>query len=70
MMSKTVLTRRQKQILNLILAGKVNKEIAAVLNLEYQTVKNQVSAAYRVLGISTTNELFPILDRVRAEIAE
>lgn len=69
-MSKTVLTRRQKQILSLILAGKVNKEIAAVLNLEYQTVKNQVSAAYRVLGISTTNQLFPILDRVRAEIAD
>lgn len=69
-MSKTVLTRRQKQILNLILAGKVNKEIAAVLNLDYQTVRNQRAAAFKVLGISNSHHLFPIIEQVRAQISE
>lgn len=69
-MSKTALTPRQKQILNLILAGKVNKEIAQELNIGYQAVKNQVAAAYRFFGISSVNQLFPIQDRVRAAISE
>lgn len=70
-MRKTVLTRRQKQILGLVIcAGKGNKEIAAELQLEYSTVRNALAAAYRVLGVSSARQLFPILERVRAEIAE
>jgi len=59
------LNDRQKQILKLILAGKVNKEIAQELQLEYQTVKNQVAAVYIVLGIKCTRQIIPIAEKLR-----
>jgi DNA-binding CsgD family transcriptional regulator len=68
--SKSSLTRRQKQILALILAGKVNKEIAAELRIGYQAVRNQRAAAFKVLGISNSHHLFPIIEQVRAQISE
>jgi DNA-binding NarL/FixJ family response regulator len=41
------LTRRERQILELLLEGRANKEIAARLRVSAQTVKNQLTTLYR-----------------------
>lgn len=47
-----LLTRRQREVLDLIVAGKSNKEISRVLDLREGTVKVHVSALFRTLGVS------------------
>lgn len=46
------LTPRQRQILDLLKAGKVNKEIAKELGIEVGTVKQHVVALFRRLNVS------------------
>jgi DNA-binding CsgD family transcriptional regulator len=45
------LPRRQRQVCDLLLAGKTDREIAEALGLAIQTVKNYATAAYAKLGI-------------------
>lgn len=45
------LTLRQRQVLDLVAAGKSNKEIARILRIAESTVKVHVAAAFRVLGV-------------------
>jgi DNA-binding NarL/FixJ family response regulator len=45
-----VLTQREKQILNYIADGNTNKQIARILNISEQTIKNHVSAILRKLN--------------------
>jgi DNA-binding NarL/FixJ family response regulator len=45
------LTRRQQQIVPLIGQGLTNKEIASVLNLSEQTVKNHIHGIMRCVGV-------------------
>jgi len=44
------LTQREKQILNYIADGNTNKQIARILNISEQTIKNHVSAILRKLN--------------------
>lgn len=53
------LTRRQKQVLDYIVAGKSNREIADELNLAQGTIKLHSIAIYRQLGVS--NRIHAIL---------
>jgi DNA-binding NarL/FixJ family response regulator len=46
------LTRRERQIVALLLEGCTNKSIAARLGVSDQTVKNQLSALYQKAGVS------------------
>lgn len=46
------LTRRQKEVLELLAAGKTNKEICATLKLSGGTVKNHVTAILSTLGVN------------------
>ena len=46
-----VLTARQKEVLNLLAAGKSNKQIAWALGISEGTVKVHVNAAFRALGV-------------------
>jgi ATP/maltotriose-dependent transcriptional regulator MalT len=46
------LTRRQRQVLDLLLNGSSNKEIARSLSLAEGTVKVHVGALFRTLGVS------------------
>lgn len=48
---ETVLTARQKEVLNLLIAGKSNKQIAWALGISEGTVKVHVNAAFRTLGV-------------------
>ncbi len=45
-----VLTQREKQILNYVANGNTNKQIAHILNISEQTIKNHVSAILRKLN--------------------
>jgi DNA-binding NarL/FixJ family response regulator len=46
------LTPRQREVLELIVAGKSNKEIARALNLGEGTVKVHLAALFRNLGVN------------------
>ena len=47
------LSPRQKQVLELLVQGKSNKEIARALQLSEGTVKVHMAALFRVLGVTT-----------------
>jgi len=46
------LTQKQLKLLKLISEGKTNKEIAQILNLDYQTVRNNVHYLRRKLKMN------------------
>jgi two-component system response regulator DesR len=50
------LTRREKQILALVIAGMTNAQIAAQLFLAESTVKSHLSSAFGKLGVSSRHE--------------
>jgi RNA polymerase sigma factor (sigma-70 family) len=51
------LSRREKQIVDALLAGCTNKEIAQQLGVSDQTVKNQLTTLYKKMGVSSRLEL-------------
>jgi len=48
---ETHLTKREKEILNLIASGRTNAEIADTLNVSPQTVKTHIRNLYRKIGV-------------------
>jgi len=50
------LTKRQKQVLELLANGKTNKDIARTLNLSEYTVKIHVTAIFRELNVSNRTQ--------------
>jgi DNA-binding NarL/FixJ family response regulator len=53
----SLLTQRQEQIVNMVLEGLPNREIAEKLDLSAHTVKNHLFRIYEKLGISNRTEL-------------
>lgn len=51
------LTRRQRELAAEILAGRSNKAIAQRFGIKEQTVRNQLSALFRKVGVSSRLEL-------------
>jgi DNA-binding CsgD family transcriptional regulator len=51
------LTSRQKEVYDLIVAGKTNKEIMSELFIEQSTLKSHINQIYRQLNIKNRNEL-------------
>ena len=54
------LTRREQELLPLIAGGLTNKEIASLLNLSQQTVKNHIHRMLRKIGAKDRSQLFEI----------
>ncbi len=54
---------RQEQVLDLVLAGKSNKEIANQIFLSERTVKFHVASLFRVYGTSSRAELIARLKK-------
>jgi len=54
---KTGLTAREKEILNLILEGKSNKEIASALFISPSTVKTHIHNIFKKMSVSSRDEL-------------
>ncbi|MDY7107057.1 MAG: PAS domain-containing protein [Planctomycetota bacterium] len=51
------LTRRQQEVLDCLLGGLSNKEIARMLHISVHTVHNHVKAVHRAFGVSGRGEL-------------
>lgn len=51
------LTTRQKEVYDLIISGKTNKEIISELFIEQSTLKTHVNQIYKKLNIKCRNEL-------------
>jgi DNA-binding NarL/FixJ family response regulator len=64
---ESILTSRERQIVQLLVAGKVNKEIADVLNISVRTVETHRATIMRKLGINSIVEL--VLYAIRNNIA-
>lgn len=52
-----LLTPRQEEVLQLLMAGGSNKDIARSLNVSDETVKNHVSGLLRLFGVQTRTKL-------------
>ena len=56
----TSLTPRQKQVMELMQARKVHKEIAVALGIEVRTVKYHAARIYSKLKIASREDLFTL----------
>ena len=50
-MDKNILTKREKEVFNLLISNKTTKDIANILNISEKTVRNHVSNAMQKLGV-------------------
>lgn len=51
------LTAKEKSVLDLIKAGKTNKEIAEELGISLSTVKTHINNIYKKLGVSSREDI-------------
>ena len=58
---RPVLSRRQKQVLGLVVLGLSNAEIAAELHLSEHTVKCHLYASFRKLGVNSRDEAVSLI---------
>ena len=58
------LTPRRRQVLDLIAAGRSNKEIAAALQLSEPTVKSHIVAVFRALQVHTRTQAIAAATRL------
>ena len=59
------LTRQERDVLELLVEGLSNKEIAQRLNFQEVTIKKRLSAAYRKLGVSSRLQAVQVLNAAR-----
>lgn len=50
-MSKSILTKREKEVFELLISNKTTVEIAEKLNISEKTVRNHISNAMQKLGV-------------------
>lgn len=50
-MSKSILTKREKEVFDLLVQNKITKEIAEHLNISEKTVRNHISNVMQKLGV-------------------
>lgn len=50
-MSKNILTKREKEVFELLVLNKSTKEIADTLNISEKTVRNHISNSMQKLGV-------------------
>ena len=50
-MSKSILTKREKEVFELLVLNKSTKEIADKLNISEKTVRNHISNSMQKLGV-------------------
>ena len=50
-MKKSILTKREKQVFEMLIKNKTTKEIANSLNISEKTVRNHISNAMQKLGV-------------------
>ncbi len=50
-MSKSILTKREREVFNLLISSKTTREIAYELNINEKTVRNHISNVMQKLGV-------------------
>lgn len=50
-MKKSILTKREKQVFEMLIINKTTKDIAHSLNISEKTVRNHISNAMQKLGV-------------------
>lgn len=50
-MSKSILTKREKEVFNLLILNKTTKDIAINLKISEKTVRNHISNVMQKLGV-------------------
>ena len=50
-LSKSILTKREKEVFELLILNKTTKDIASILNISEKTVRNHISNAIQKLGV-------------------
>ena len=50
-MKKSILTKREKQVFEMLIVNKTTKEIANTLKISEKTVRNHISNAMQKLGV-------------------
>ena len=50
-LSKSILTKREKEVFELLILNKTTKDIANILNISEKTVRNHMSNAIHKLGV-------------------
>ena len=50
-MTKGILTKREKEVFNLLILNNTTKDIAEKLNISEKTVRNHISNAIQKLGV-------------------
>ena len=50
-MDKNILTKREKEVFDLLISNKTTKDIANILNISEKTVRNHISNAMQKLGV-------------------
>ena len=50
-MTKSILTKREKQVFDLLVQNKITREIADELNISEKTVRNHISNVMQKLGV-------------------
>lgn len=56
------LTDAERDVVELLLEGRTNQEIADLRGRSYRTIANQLAAIYRKLGVASRTELIASLD--------
>lgn len=51
MREKSILTKREKEVFELLILNKTTKDIASILNISEKTVRNHISNAIQKLGV-------------------
>ena len=64
------LTLREREVLDLVLAGKVNKEISSQLQISSRTIEGHRSRIYLRVGVSSMLELAQLAARTGVPLAE
>ncbi len=57
------LSARQKEVFDLIIAGKSNKEIMSELSIELSTLKTHINKIYKTLGIDSRKQVKKLISR-------
>lgn len=50
-MDKSILTKREKEVFDLLIKNKTTKEISKILKISEKTVRNHISNAMQKLGV-------------------
>ena len=50
-MSKSILTKREREVFNLLISSKTTREIASILKINEKTVRNHISNVMQKLGV-------------------